>query len=503
MERVTELIRIGRDHISLDNPIDDEGETSLGDLIAAETAPGPDQLVADASDRSGLFSLVDQLDPRSADVIRRRYGLHDGRQAKLADIGAVHGISAERVRQIEREALGPLGRLRLTGRPRPARPPCRITSLRHPPGPQTRSAEEPPAHRLGLTPRAIGRMLNGTSTLLAPGPAEAGTSGSFCVSGWTGLAVARRVRDVTGQATALFQCRSRRAGARTRPWTVASGVALRCGRSARPGSRCAGCARPACRRSARPRRRRTAGRRRTGTAPGLPPRPPSSRPGTPPGAASCTGSRWCRPRRRATPVRRRARRSPRGAGATRSCSTARRPSARGPGVAQRVDTASGSSSVCGCHCRSYSARAAGVITTSASRHTSSSVLLRCSSRERSQTDALRLVPAGPPARPPGPRRSTPPPTATRRTGRCRARSPACRPSRTGRPRSVHLPFVTADTLPDRRRQFSPRFSQLLTRAIWFALGQPDDRGGVERQARRRPRASSVHGAPPCSSQPSS
>ena len=62
-ERVTDLIRIGRDHISLDNPIDDEGETSLGDLIAAETAPGPDQLVADASDRSGLFSLVDQLDP--------------------------------------------------------------------------------------------------------------------------------------------------------------------------------------------------------------------------------------------------------------------------------------------------------------------------------------------------------------------------------------------------------------------------------------------------------
>jgi RNA polymerase primary sigma factor len=113
-ERVSELIRIGRDHISLDNPIDDEGETSLGDLIAAETAPGPDQLVADASDRSGLFSLVDQLDPRSADVIRRRYGLHDGRQAKLADIGAVHGISAERVRQIEREALG---RLRLLADP--------------------------------------------------------------------------------------------------------------------------------------------------------------------------------------------------------------------------------------------------------------------------------------------------------------------------------------------------------------------------------------------------
>ena len=66
----------------------------------------------------------------------------------------------------------------------------------------------------------------------------------------------------------------------------------------RPGSRCAGCARPACRRSARPRRRRRAGRRRTGSAPAPTPRPPASRPGTPPGAASCTGSRWCRRPRR-------------------------------------------------------------------------------------------------------------------------------------------------------------------------------------------------------------
>ncbi|HET6299220.1 MAG TPA: sigma-70 family RNA polymerase sigma factor [Kribbella sp.] len=104
-ERITDLMRLGRDHLSLDSPIDEAGETSLGDLIAAETTPGPDQLVANASVRSALFSLVDELDPRSADVIRRRYGLHDGLRAKLAEIGAVHGISPERVRQIEREAL--------------------------------------------------------------------------------------------------------------------------------------------------------------------------------------------------------------------------------------------------------------------------------------------------------------------------------------------------------------------------------------------------------------
>lgn len=104
-ERVIELIRFGRDHVSLDAPVEDDGDTSLGDLIARETAPGPDDIVLDAEDRGRLEGLLDDLDERSADVVRRRYGLVDGRQAKLADIGKVWGITAERVRQIERAAL--------------------------------------------------------------------------------------------------------------------------------------------------------------------------------------------------------------------------------------------------------------------------------------------------------------------------------------------------------------------------------------------------------------
>lgn len=104
-EHVIELIRFGRDHVSLDAPVEDDGDTSLGDLIARETSPGPDDIVLDAEDRSRLEGLLDDLDERSADVVRRRYGLVDGRQAKLADIGKVWGITAERVRQIERAAL--------------------------------------------------------------------------------------------------------------------------------------------------------------------------------------------------------------------------------------------------------------------------------------------------------------------------------------------------------------------------------------------------------------
>ncbi len=105
IERVLDLLSWGREHVSLDTPVDEDGDTSLGDLIAQETAPGPDSTFLDTESRDRLGRLVELLDERAADIIRSRYGLVDGRQHKLADIGAKHGISAERVRQLEREAL--------------------------------------------------------------------------------------------------------------------------------------------------------------------------------------------------------------------------------------------------------------------------------------------------------------------------------------------------------------------------------------------------------------
>jgi RNA polymerase sigma factor (sigma-70 family) len=104
-ERVLDLIRYGRDHVSLDAPVEEGGDTAL---IAREPMPGPDEVFLDAEEHDRLEALLDQLDDRSADVVRRRYGLIDGRQAKLADIGALWGITAERVRQIERHAIAKL-----------------------------------------------------------------------------------------------------------------------------------------------------------------------------------------------------------------------------------------------------------------------------------------------------------------------------------------------------------------------------------------------------------
>jgi RNA polymerase primary sigma factor len=111
LDRVLDLMAWGRDHVSLDTPVDEDGDTSLGDLMAQETTPGPDLSFLDTEARERLDALVDTLDERAADIIRSRYGLTDGRQHKLADIGAKHGISAERVRQLEREALQKLRRL--------------------------------------------------------------------------------------------------------------------------------------------------------------------------------------------------------------------------------------------------------------------------------------------------------------------------------------------------------------------------------------------------------
>ncbi len=111
VERVADLLAWGRDHVSLDTPVDEDGDTSLGDLVARETQPGPDVTFLDVESSGRLAELVDQLGEREADIVRSRYGLIDGRQHKLADIGKRHGISAERVRQLEREAIARLRRI--------------------------------------------------------------------------------------------------------------------------------------------------------------------------------------------------------------------------------------------------------------------------------------------------------------------------------------------------------------------------------------------------------
>ena len=108
IEEIAAEMDLEPERVSLDAPVEEGGDTALGDLIAREPMPGPDEVFLDAEEHARLENMLASLDERSADVVRRRYGLIDGRQAKLADIGAIWGITAERVRQIERHAIAKL-----------------------------------------------------------------------------------------------------------------------------------------------------------------------------------------------------------------------------------------------------------------------------------------------------------------------------------------------------------------------------------------------------------
>ena len=102
IEALGELLSLSRQHASLDAPVRKDGDITLSDLMADTPH---DEAALSSDDRAALHDRINSLDERSADIIRRRYGLVDGTVMKLADIGQAWGITAERVRQIERAAL--------------------------------------------------------------------------------------------------------------------------------------------------------------------------------------------------------------------------------------------------------------------------------------------------------------------------------------------------------------------------------------------------------------
>ncbi len=104
-EKVVEIQKIAQDPVSLETPIGEEEDSHLVDFIEDNKAVAPSDVAAQTMLREQLFKALDKLTPREQKVIRLRYGLEDGKQRTLDEVGREFNVTRERIRQVEAKAL--------------------------------------------------------------------------------------------------------------------------------------------------------------------------------------------------------------------------------------------------------------------------------------------------------------------------------------------------------------------------------------------------------------
>ncbi|MFI0905438.1 RNA polymerase sigma factor [Streptomyces sioyaensis] len=107
-ERVSEVLRLAQEPVSLHAPVGEEEDVALGDLIEDGDAASPVESAAFLLLREHLDAVLSTLGERERKVVQLRYGLADGRPRTLEEIGRIFGVTRERIRQIESKTLGKL-----------------------------------------------------------------------------------------------------------------------------------------------------------------------------------------------------------------------------------------------------------------------------------------------------------------------------------------------------------------------------------------------------------
>lgn len=107
-KKVENMIQVARRPLSLETPTDDEEDSVLGDFIEDDEAPPPDDTVTYNLLREHLEEVLNALPPREVRILQLRYGLLDGQAYTLEEVGRKMGVTRERVRQIEAQALSRL-----------------------------------------------------------------------------------------------------------------------------------------------------------------------------------------------------------------------------------------------------------------------------------------------------------------------------------------------------------------------------------------------------------
>jgi len=103
--KLREIVKIAQEPLSLETPIGKEEDSRLGDFIEDSGADAPIKTVASELLKEDLAEVLCTLSPRERDVLRLRFGMDDGRQRTLEEVGQLFGVTRERIRQIEAKSL--------------------------------------------------------------------------------------------------------------------------------------------------------------------------------------------------------------------------------------------------------------------------------------------------------------------------------------------------------------------------------------------------------------
>ena len=105
VDKVQAVMDIAQATTSLDTPVDDEGETSMGDLIAEHYAENPMVSMIKEANKQIVASILDTLGSREAEILKMRFGIDTEKAMTLEEVGDHYGLSKERIRQIENKAI--------------------------------------------------------------------------------------------------------------------------------------------------------------------------------------------------------------------------------------------------------------------------------------------------------------------------------------------------------------------------------------------------------------
>ena len=105
VEKIIEANRTAADTLSLDTPVGDEEDTTIGSFVEDDNTPGPADATSNALLAEALSEILGTLTDREADVLRMRFGMFDGRTHTLEEVGQIFGVTRERIRQIENKAI--------------------------------------------------------------------------------------------------------------------------------------------------------------------------------------------------------------------------------------------------------------------------------------------------------------------------------------------------------------------------------------------------------------